>query len=445
MKDGSTVATGSPSSWPKALVDGARPPSEFNWYISIKDTRLLRSIVPSFERYFEDHNKVHLEISSPSCCPTVDVAGSKNEGIKNETREEPQVVLSNRRQQQPQYNSNASAYYADVATTIVEEHLLQGGEGNGNDAPTITRTRPCPPPYRRLDSSDCYLYIQDQRTKTKAMMDGGAIAAIPSIICDHARILHVHDSLYSTSIPGPARWNTLLWCRVERCPRLDFIFTAPELGGGSSVRMCWYLRTFWASQLPRTRFMWDTSQLPLSQIGDQSFEDLELLHLDFCPRLIHVLPFSSSVFNQRLLETIEIVWCGDLRMVFPSLDTDTESRPTKQQQKPAGAIITTVRFPNLKHIHLHELPMLESICGRGRRMYAPYLETVKIRGCWSLGHLPAVSSNRSDNDKVECDCEKDWWDKLEWEGLDGMHRPSLYRPVHSRYYKKKLLRGSVLR
>ena len=76
-------------------------------------------------------------------------------------------------------------------------------------------------------------------------------------------------------------------------------------------------------------------------------------------------------------------------------------------------------------------------------MYAPKLESVKIRGCWSLRHLPAASSDRS-SVKVECDCEKEWWDRLEWNGLDGKHHPSLYRPVHSRYYKKKLLRGSVL-
>ena len=204
------------------------------------------------------------------------------------------------------------------------------------------------------------------------------------------------------------------------------------------MRMCWYLTTFWASQLPRTRFMWDTSKLPLSQIDRKSFEDLTLLHLDLCPRLIHVLPFSSSVSGRSLLETIEIVWCGDLRVVFPSLDTNDTRSHQEQQQKPPGAMITMVDFPNLKHIHLHELPMLESICGGGR-VYAPKLESVKIRGCWSLRHLPAVSS-----DKVECDCEKEWWDRLEWNGLYGKHHPSLYRPVHSRYYKKKLLRGSVL-
>jgi len=100
-------------------------------------------------------------------------------------------------------------YYVDVATIIVEDHLLQGGESNGSDAPTITRTRPCPPPDERLHSSDCYMYTQDQQTKTKATMDAGAIATIPSIICDRAHILHVHDSLYNKSIRGSAQWYRL--------------------------------------------------------------------------------------------------------------------------------------------------------------------------------------------------------------------------------------------
>ena len=67
------------------------------------------------------------------------------------------------------------------------------------------------------------------------------------------------------------------------------------------------------------------------------------------------------------------------------------------------------------------------------------LETVKIRGCWSLTRLPDVSGSSK---AVECDCEKEWWDRLVW---DGDSRASHYKPTHPRYYKKTMLRGSVLR
>ena len=72
-------------------------------------------------------------------------------------------------------------------------------------------------------------------------------------------------------------------------------------------------------------------------------------------------------------------------------------------------------------------------------MSAPNLETVEIRGCWSLKRLPNISGS---NKIVECDCEKEWWDRLEW---DDSSQASHYKPIHSRYYKKTLLRGSVLR
>uniref|UniRef100_R7VYN7 Uncharacterized protein n=1 Tax=Aegilops tauschii TaxID=37682 RepID=R7VYN7_AEGTA len=77
-------------------------------------------------------------------------------------------------------------------------------------------------------------------------------------------------------------------------------------------------------------------------------------------------------------------------------------------------------------------------------MSAPNLETVRIRGCWGLRCLPAVSGSTTNRPKV--DCEKDWWDNLEWEGLGAKHDPSLYEPSHSRYYKKAHLpRVTVLR
>jgi hypothetical protein len=138
------------------------------------------------------------------------------------------------------------------------------------------------------------------------------------------------------------------------------------------------------------------------------------------------------------LQTLEIVWCGALTEVF-RLYVD---RPPKT--------LISVTFNRLKHIHLHELPMLQGICGPWD-VYAPRLETIKVRGCWSLRSLPFLRYRHGlmhggldeydHQPKVHCDCEKEWWDQLEWEGHD--HR-SCYEPTHPRHYKKTLLRGSVL-
>jgi hypothetical protein len=109
------------------------------------------------------------------------------------------------------------------------------------------------------------------------------------------------------------------------------------------------------------------------------------------------------------LETLEIVCCGDLKEVFP-LD-QYRSRITK--------------FPRLRHIHLLELPMMQQICGH--MIFAPVLETVKIKGCRSLRRLPAVTGNTK---LPKVDCEKEWWENLKWDGMQVNHHPSLYELSH---------------
>ncbi|XP_044969001.1 uncharacterized protein LOC123428996 [Hordeum vulgare subsp. vulgare] len=99
-----------------------------------------------------------------------------------------------------------------------------------------------------------------------------------------------------------------------------------------------------------------------------------------------------------------------------------------------------LEFPNLKHIYFHQLFKLEQICEA--KMFAPKLETIWVRGCWGLRRLPAVS--RGSRPAPVVDCEKDWWEKLEWDGLEAGHDPSLFQPRHSAHYKKPLPRGSVL-
>ncbi|CAL5010347.1 unnamed protein product [Urochloa decumbens] len=90
------------------------------------------------------------------------------------------------------------------------------------------------------------------------------------------------------------------------------------------------------------------------------------------------------------------------------------------------------------------LKCLQLICEV--KMLAPNLETIYIRGCWNLRHLPATDGWRRQKGRlVAVDCEKDWWDKLEWDGMEFGHHPSLFQPRHSKYYKKRHLRSTVLR
>ncbi|VAI52877.1 unnamed protein product [Triticum turgidum subsp. durum] len=227
--------------------------------------------------------------------------------------------------------------------------------------------------------------------------------------------MYANASIISISNDG---WDRLRWCRVERCPKLLTVFPVPQ----HSEYTFRGLHTFWASQLLSACYIWN---MPVQVY----FSNLNFLHLDHCPMLVHVLPLCLGYWTGLSgLETLEIVYCGDLTEVLIRLSPELQEQDEIKE------------FRELRRIHLHELPMLQRICGR--RIFAPKLETIKIRGCWSLGRLPAIGHNTK---PPKVDCEKEWWDNLEWDGLEENHHPSLYEPTHSLYCKAQLPRGTVLR
>ncbi|CAD6337600.1 unnamed protein product [Miscanthus lutarioriparius] len=387
---------------PVATTTGPRAPSECDRFVSVRDARLLRSLVPLEEHF---NFVVHVEISSPLSHPAIISGGGSKDADSSRSSEQP-----------PLEDGNGGH---------MQQLMASEGGGRGEEAPTITQISPCPR-APNLPSQNCYTYIQDHDQHPMTF-------TIPDFICDRAMILHVHDSLSISSIPGPAplqgsQWTNLKWCRVERCPMLECLFTAPRslLGDGDAC-VFYSLSTFWASQLPKARFIWNwrsSSSSRIRKLPSGSFLFLAMLHLDCCPSLIHVLPM--PIQGLRVLRTLEIMWCGDLVDVFP-LEPNTAGH-------------STLEFHSLKHICLHELPKLKGICGRWR-VYAPKLETIRIKGCWSLRRLPNVRGGS----RVECSCEKEWWDSLQWERGNPNHSPSLYEPIHSPHYKKHLLRRTVLR
>uniref|UniRef100_A0A0D3FW05 Disease resistance protein At4g27190-like leucine-rich repeats domain-containing protein n=1 Tax=Oryza barthii TaxID=65489 RepID=A0A0D3FW05_9ORYZ len=205
--------------------------------------------------------------------------------------------------------------------------------------------------------------------------------------------LHVHDLSTITPLPGGG-WDYLERCRIERCPKIETVFPKDA---------------------------WDFNRL----------ETAWHLRLRSCPRLQFVLPVWVSSFPN--LETFNVIHCSNLHNIFVLDDG----------YYPEQITVKGVAFPKLTTIHLHDLPMLRQICDVEFKMVAPALETIKIRGCWGLRRLPTVVA--ADGPKPAVEIEKDVWDALEWDGVEANHHPSLFQaPVHSRYYRKKLPRGSVL-
>lgn len=85
--------------------------------------------------------------------------------------------------------------------------------------------------------------------------------------------------------------------------------------------------------------------------------------------------------------------------------------------------------------------MLQHICEIN--FSAPALETIKLRGCWSMRRLPSIHAGRAhDKPPAVVDCEKDWWGKLQWDGLEASR--DLFSPQHRHYYKETIPRGPLL-
>ncbi|CAN6234342.1 unnamed protein product [Urochloa humidicola] len=255
--------------------------------------------------------------------------------------------------------------------------------------------------------------------------------------------LYLHDNSSRTPVfPEQAAfrrfeitkiYNALKWCRVERLPALETVFVVTNYAD-----LCYIfqvLETFWAADLLMARSIWSSGTPFDSDMDYRSFANMRAIHLHMCPRLQFVLPmFWGSTLSS--LETLHIVCCSDLKQVFP-VDANFLKRIATEHRN------GMLEFPRLKHLHLHDLSGLQQICEA--KMFAPELETVRLRGCWRLRRLPATDRHRRGGQLVDVDCEKDWWDNLEWDGLGVGHDPSLFAPRHSAYYKKRILRTTVLR
>uniref|UniRef100_A0ACD5ZZW6 Uncharacterized protein n=1 Tax=Avena sativa TaxID=4498 RepID=A0ACD5ZZW6_AVESA len=291
----------------------------------------------------------------------------------------------------------------------------------------------------QLQPSGCHVDIGDGIYNTRVECVEGIKAIM--FVMNTAMSLHVHDnSSITTVIPenmiyiGEDRftWKDLEQCYVVRCPKMHTVFTT------NYDQMCFpNLVTFCAANLLKVHCIWSKGRMNLLE-NPNSFAELRSIHLYSCPRLTYVLPLSWAAPDSYLpnLETLHIINCGDLKEVFPVkplLSTKVSSRRRK------GGLW----FPNLRHIYLHELYKLQHICED--KMFAPELETIRLRGCWGFRRLPSVGPSRDNRRRPVVECEKDWWEKLEWDGMEAGHHPFLFEPRHSSYYKKPLPRVSVLR
>ncbi|KAJ1271035.1 hypothetical protein BS78_06G098000 [Paspalum vaginatum] len=281
-----------------------------------------------------------------------------------------------------------------------------------------------PQPHQQLDH---HVEIGDgSRSLESEMAESFGDPNLGSLISMRMESVHMHDTSTNACMPG-RYWGHLRRIRVERCPNLDTVFPPRTLAANE-------LQTIWVSDLRKARCIWSKGR---NRLEFGSFRSLQHLHLRCCSRLNFVLPV-WVVASFPSLETIHIIHCGDLKHVF-----------VLDEEYPKEIAVHGVPFPKLTAIHLHDLPKLQQIMCEEVKMLAPALETIRIRGCFGLRRLPALTAAREAGaiKKPVVEMEKDVWDALEWDGLAAGHHPDLFEPpVHARYYRRsRLLRGTVLR
>ncbi|TVU43888.1 hypothetical protein EJB05_03308, partial [Eragrostis curvula] len=376
-------------------------PCRFQVHAVLADVRLARSLWT----LIDERRGLGFHIHVPSSSYTIVDCGTiqQPEATSNEM-----IEPAN----EPQRHCLASQY-GDVLT-----------EMGGALTPMEAFPDPEPPPASRFDrhveitSGGHILDSELQRRPSPGARYGG----LAGLMKYHAESVHVYDASINVSMPT-GWWESLRWCRVERCPSLGPSLFPLDVGGFMK------LEVIWVSELAMARCLWSRGC---------DFRSLQHLHLRSCPRLQYALPLGAHEDNWcASLKTIHIVHCGDLKHVFIKPDSHPDDAATT--------------FPALTTIHLHDLPMLRGICEG--KMFTPSLKAVRIRGCFSLRWLPAVDEYLKGSargvrwPRPTVEMEKDVWDALEWDGMHARHDPSYYQepPLHSRYYRRRrLLRGTVL-
>uniref|UniRef100_A0A0E0IE68 Disease resistance protein At4g27190-like leucine-rich repeats domain-containing protein n=1 Tax=Oryza nivara TaxID=4536 RepID=A0A0E0IE68_ORYNI len=265
-----------------------------------------------------------------------------------------------------------------------------------------------------LDLSGCAIKVLDFGTM---VTDVPCLKRLFLLGCEHLRAIRWGPNERQSTLLELLCIDTRPARKVLGCARPSLAVEHKSFQGADEDGR---LEIIWASDLLKAHCIWSRG----IKSSDGYLQSLQHLHLRSCPSLRFALPMALPSFPS--LETLHIIHCGDLRHIFVP-DTEFQS--------------TSIEFPKLTTIHLHDLPSLRQIC-EAVEMVAPALETIRIRGCWSLRRLPRSQGKQ----KPAIEVEKDVWDALEWDGVDAGHHPSLYQPPqHSRYYKnKRMPRGTLL-
>uniref|UniRef100_A0ACD5W840 Uncharacterized protein n=1 Tax=Avena sativa TaxID=4498 RepID=A0ACD5W840_AVESA len=206
------------------------------------------------------------------------------------------------------------------------------------------------------------------------------------VTCDNS-ILHLYSMHYN-----PGDNSDLEECELHECHKMEIVFSvyAEDIKNLRNVHAC---------NLKRLVMF-------CTRLSTSAFSSLERMHLEYCPRLEHMVPLGTKL---PCLKTIDIMFCYNLKTIFNSEDSKD---------------IISYQLPCLQRIRLQELPLLQHFDNNNTTIVAPMWKELHIRGCWSLRRLPRLQDQLK---LVKVSGERSWWNKLQWDS-----------PSHCESYEPKL-------
>uniref|UniRef100_A0ACD5TY98 Uncharacterized protein n=1 Tax=Avena sativa TaxID=4498 RepID=A0ACD5TY98_AVESA len=198
--------------------------------------------------------------------------------------------------------------------------------------------------------------------------------------------------LYSSFNRNPSDISDMEECELHECHKMERVFALyrEDLKNLRNVHAC---------NLKRLVMFCTRS-------CTSAFSSLERMHLEYCPRLEHMVPLGIKL---PCLQTIDIMFCYNLKTIFNCEDSKD---------------IISYQLPGLQRIRLQELPLLQHFDYNNTTIMAPMWKELHIRGCWSLRRLPRLQDQLK---MVKVSGERSWWNKLRWDS-----------PSHCKSYVPKI-------
>ncbi|XP_077244360.1 disease resistance protein At4g27190-like [Tasmannia lanceolata] len=140
--------------------------------------------------------------------------------------------------------------------------------------------------------------------------------------------------------------------------------------------------------------------------GRSSFPKLQKIRVIGCHGLKRLIPH-DLLEQLHNVEKIYVFNCSNMKEIFGAKVVDENT----SEIVATCSVVDSNALPNLRLLHLFDLPKLTYICQEAFSW--PSLEIVRVSKCPNLRRLPFSTGNAKKIQEIEG--REEWWKKLEWE------------------------------